>query len=145
MRASLAFLCNPGLRGIIASRLHTPITTSSTQFNPPLHHRSYLHLHNHNHNHTADHKLIMGLFGSSTPAGLPPQKIAPNRTQRAACWEARDGFFACLDANNIIDAIKEAPKAKSACGAQEVAFERDCVGSWVCPDSTESGRGGGGC
>ncbi|KAI5858012.1 cytochrome oxidase c subunit VIb-domain-containing protein [Tricharina praecox] len=73
----------------------------------------------------------MGLFGSSTPAGLPPQKIAPNRTQRAACWEARDGFFACLDANNIIDAIKEAPKAKSACGAQEVAFERDCVGSWV--------------
>jgi len=82
----------------------------------------------------------MGLFGSSTPAGLPPQKIAPNRSQRAACWEARDSFFACLDSHSIIDAIKEGPKAKSVCAVQETAFERQCVGSWVFP--TRGGRGG---
>ena len=73
----------------------------------------------------------MGLISSSAHASTLPQNIAPNRTQRAACWEARDGFFACLAKHDIIDAIKEAPKAKSVCGTQEAAFERDCVGSWV--------------
>jgi cytochrome c oxidase assembly factor 6 len=75
----------------------------------------------------------MGLFSSSTPVATEPTlKIAPNRSQRAACWETRDAFFTCLDANNIVDSIKEAKKAKDVCGSQEVAFEKECVGSWVC-------------
>ena len=73
----------------------------------------------------------MGLFGSSTPAE-PTPKIAPGRTQRARCWEARDAFFSCLDANNIIDSIKEAKKASANCRTQELAFEKECTGSWVC-------------
>ncbi|KAF8537401.1 cytochrome oxidase c subunit VIb-domain-containing protein [Trichophaea hybrida] len=74
----------------------------------------------------------MGLFGSSTPAATEPTlKIAPNRSQRASCWEARDAFFTCLNAHNIIDSIKEVKKAKDVCGSQGVAFEKECVGSWV--------------
>lgn len=81
----------------------------------------------------------MGWFGfgsSSTPSSSSSSSegIAPNRLQRARCWEARDGFFQCLDRNNISDPIKEAPVAHASCGIQEVAFEKECVGSWVCPD-----------
>lgn len=70
----------------------------------------------------------MGLFGSSAPVTPTP----PMRSQRALCWEARDKFFECLDANGIVDAIKHGEKAKKACGLQEKAFEKECVASWVC-------------
>lgn len=53
------------------------------------------------------------------------------RSQRALCWEARDAFFACLDTNGIIDAIKGAAAAKEKCGDLEKKFEKECVGSWV--------------
>lgn len=57
--------------------------------------------------------------------------IAPDRSQRAKCWEGRDGFFACLDKNNIIDSVKNSEKAASLCGKEEQAFEKNCASSWV--------------
>lgn len=57
--------------------------------------------------------------------------IAPDRTARAACWEGRDAFFRCLDANSIIDSVKDDEKARTACPKDLAAFERDCASSWV--------------
>jgi cytochrome c oxidase assembly factor 6 len=83
--------------------------------------------------------LDMGLF-SSSPASPPPPKIssdgapiAPDRTQRAKCWEARDAYFGCLDRNNIVDSITEKDKAEKACSAEGRGFETNCASSWVCP------------
>jgi cytochrome c oxidase assembly factor 6 len=74
----------------------------------------------------------MGLFGTSTTKSTEPEtKIAPNRSQRAKCWEARDAFFECLDRNSIIDSVKEDKKAKEVCGGENVKFEKECVASWV--------------
>ncbi|KAL8991780.1 MAG: hypothetical protein Q9188_007697, partial [Gyalolechia gomerana] len=66
----------------------------------------------------------MGLF-SSTPSTPSPQPtsdgayIAPDRSARDRCYEARDAFFACLDRANIVDSITEADKAEEACGKLE--------------------------
>ncbi|KAF7924313.1 uncharacterized protein EAE98_007364 [Botrytis deweyae] len=80
----------------------------------------------------------MGLFSSSTPASLPPPKIgadgapiAPDRTQRSRCWEARDAYFKCLDKAEIIDSITEKDKAEKACAAESKGFESNCATSWV--------------
>lgn len=54
-----------------------------------------------------------------------------DRNERQACWEARDAYFACLDQNNILDAIKDEPQAKQKCGRASDAFDRDCAASWV--------------
>lgn len=77
----------------------------------------------------------MGLFGSSAPPapktssdGAP---IAPDRSQRAKCWEARDAFFQCLDKNNIVDSLAEKGKADKACGKEDKQFGQDCASSWV--------------
>ena len=77
----------------------------------------------------------MGLFTPSTPPTPKPAepKIAPTRSQRARCWEARDGFFRCLDEHGIVDAIKNADAAKASCRSKELQFEKECVGSWVRP------------
>ncbi|CZT10632.1 related to Cytochrome c oxidase subunit 6B-like protein new16 [Rhynchosporium agropyri] len=80
----------------------------------------------------------MGLFSSSAPA-LPPPKlttdgapIAPDRTQRARCWEHRDAYFQCLDKNNVIDSLgADKSKAESACGKESNGFEANCASSWV--------------
>jgi cytochrome c oxidase assembly factor 6 len=79
----------------------------------------------------------MGLF-SSSPASPPPPKIssdgapiAPDRTQRAKCWEARDAYFGCLDRNNIVDSITEKDRAEKACSAEGRGFEMNCASSWV--------------
>ncbi|EPE34407.1 Cytochrome c oxidase subunit h [Glarea lozoyensis ATCC 20868] len=79
----------------------------------------------------------MGLFGSA-PATLPPPKIssdgapiAPDRTQRAKCWEGRDAYFSCLDKNNIIDSITEKDKAEKFCSGEGRKFEANCASSWV--------------
>jgi cytochrome c oxidase assembly factor 6 len=84
----------------------------------------------------------MGLFSSS--ASLPEPKIssdgapiAPDRTQRAKCWEARDAYFKCLDRNNIIDSISEKDKAEKGCGAEARGFESNCASSWVCSEEFE--------
>lgn len=85
----------------------------------------------------------MGLF-SSPAAKFPEPKlssdgapIAPDRTQRARCWEARDNYFKCLDKNNIIDSIKEEARAKKGCSSEETGFEANCASSWVCEFNTK--------
>ncbi|KAH6896847.1 cytochrome oxidase c subunit VIb-domain-containing protein [Thelonectria olida] len=55
----------------------------------------------------------------------------PNRQERTVCWAARDAYFACLDANNIVDANKDASAAKKACPQPSADFERDCSAAWV--------------
>lgn len=57
--------------------------------------------------------------------------VAPLRTERQKCYYARDAYFACLDANNIVDALKDGKAASKACGAQSKEFERDCATQWV--------------
>ncbi|OIW26568.1 oxidoreductase-like protein [Coniochaeta ligniaria NRRL 30616] len=57
--------------------------------------------------------------------------VAPLRTERQKCYVARDAYFACLDANNIVDALKDEKAAGKACGAQSKDFERDCATQWV--------------
>lgn len=79
-------------------------------------------------------------FGSSSPETQRAEEVRsgarfPDRTERRRCWEARDAYFACLDKNNILDAIKEDKKAAAACSAEATVFERDCAKEWVgeCP------------
>ncbi|TGO46794.1 hypothetical protein BCON_0307g00050 [Botryotinia convoluta] len=79
----------------------------------------------------------MGLF-SSSQASLPPPKIgadgapiAPDRSQRSQCWEARDAYFKCLDKNKIIDNLTENTKAEKSCGSEARVFEQNCATSWV--------------
>ena len=79
----------------------------------------------------------MGLFGSSNNSPPTPKlssdgaPIAPDRTQRARCWEARDAYFQCLDKNGIIDSITEKSKAEKACGAVGKGLDTNCASSWV--------------
>jgi cytochrome c oxidase assembly factor 6 len=81
----------------------------------------------------------MGFFSSSNDDGtLPAPKIssdgapiAPDRTQRAKCWEARDAYFGCLDRNGIIDGITEKAKADKECSREVKGFEANCASSWV--------------
>ncbi|KAG9247485.1 cytochrome oxidase c subunit VIb-domain-containing protein [Calycina marina] len=79
----------------------------------------------------------MGWFGSSQET-LPTPKIsadgapiAPDRSQRARCWEHRDAYFSCLERNDIIDSIKERDKAAKECSAEGKGFEANCASSWV--------------
>jgi cytochrome c oxidase assembly factor 6 len=78
----------------------------------------------------------MGWFGSSdasqaAPASTETIKEPPGRVKRAQCWDARDGFFKCLDKNNILDSVKEDEKAKTLCGGELQKFEQNCAASWV--------------
>lgn len=57
--------------------------------------------------------------------------VAPTRTERKKCWESRDAYFACLDRNNILDAIKDDRAAAKQCGGESAVFERDCATEWV--------------
>jgi cytochrome c oxidase assembly factor 6 len=78
----------------------------------------------------------MGWFGSSDVAKQPATaeptiQTPPGRVKRAQCWDARDGFFKCLDKNGILDSVKEDEKAKSVCGGELQKFEQNCAASWV--------------
>ncbi|KAK6527993.1 hypothetical protein TWF281_009252 [Arthrobotrys megalospora] len=74
----------------------------------------------------------MGLLSSLGITSPPPPKTtAPDRSERAKCWESRDLFFSCLDKNDILDSIKDSDAANKECGAQLKGFERDCASSWV--------------
>ncbi|KAL0765069.1 hypothetical protein CaCOL14_012328 [Colletotrichum acutatum] len=57
--------------------------------------------------------------------------VAPDRSERRKCWEARDAYFGCLDRNVIVDALKDDAKARKACPAENQVFERDCAAAWV--------------
>ena len=80
----------------------------------------------------------MDLWSSSEKPSRPPPKIsvdgtpiAPDRSQRAKCWEARDAYFRCLDKNEIVDSISEKDKAERACAVDGRGFEASCAASWV--------------
>ena len=79
----------------------------------------------------------MGWFSSTkseSPTPEPSQDggyIAPDRTTRAQCYEARDSFFACLDRNNILDSVKDDAQARKLCPAELKEFEKSCAASWV--------------
>ena len=82
----------------------------------------------------------MGWFSSDKPSTIDAPRpsndggyIAPDRTQRAHCWEARDAYFACLDKHNIIDSVKSAEKADKLCATESQSFDRNCATSWVSP------------
>ncbi|KAF2201893.1 hypothetical protein GQ43DRAFT_440188 [Delitschia confertaspora ATCC 74209] len=78
-------------------------------------------------------------WGSSEKKDGPPKTAdgafeAPNRTNRAKCYAARDAFFDCLDANNILDSIGDKQSvlaANKACGKLNEEFEKNCAHSWV--------------
>ncbi|GMM50249.1 Coa6 protein [Starmerella bacillaris] len=57
----------------------------------------------------------------------PPKVIHTNERQK--CWEARDGFFQCLDKNRIVSGTD--PRAKSACGESQSKFNDNCIKMWV--------------
>lgn len=85
-----------------------------------------------------DQNTIMGWFSSSSDSKSVVAKptsdggyIAPDRKERALCWEGRDAFFACLEQNNIIDSIRQDEKAKKACPKELQMFEKNCAESWV--------------
>lgn len=59
-------------------------------------------------------------------------RIAPDRSSRARCWEGRDAFFACLDRNEILDAIKDDKEARRKCAKEVAEFEAACSQTWVC-------------
>lgn len=76
--------------------------------------------------------------GSSKEASLPAPKlssdgapIAPDRTQRSRCWEARDIYYGCLDKHDILDSIAEKEKAAKVCAVEGRGFEANCASSWV--------------
>ncbi|KAL2868362.1 cytochrome c oxidase subunit 6B family protein [Aspergillus lucknowensis] len=65
--------------------------------------------------------------GQSSDGG----RIAPNRTSRQRCWEARDHFFFCLDNNDIIDSVKGDKDARKKCGKEIAEFESACSTAWL--------------
>jgi cytochrome c oxidase assembly factor 6 len=68
----------------------------------------------------------MAWFTSSTPK---PDKDSNSsfREDRSKCWEARDAYFACLDAAEVVVAGTEGSK----CAPQRKAYEQNCAKSWV--------------
>ncbi|CCU74843.1 hypothetical protein BGHDH14_bgh01922 [Blumeria hordei DH14] len=78
----------------------------------------------------------MGLLGYFDQSSVKPKlasdgaPIAPDRSQRAKCWEARDAFFECLDRHNIIDSIRDKDKVEEVCRREEKPFQLQCASSW---------------
>lgn len=75
---------------------------------------------------------------SSSPSGpnnLPRSsdggRIAPDRSSREQCYEARDVFFACLDRHDILDATKHDREARRNCAKEIAEFEAACSRTWV--------------
>jgi len=51
--------------------------------------------------------------------------------ERKQCWAARDTFFQCLDAHNIIDITQSDKEAKKACPQELQEFEAKCISVWT--------------
>lgn len=66
----------------------------------------------------------MGWFGSSKAE--KPNAIS--REDRSKCWEARDAYFSCLDAAEVVVPGTEGSK----CAPQRNTYEQNCAKSWVC-------------
>ncbi|KLJ08517.1 hypothetical protein EMPG_16060 [Blastomyces silverae] len=78
----------------------------------------------------------MGWFSSSSETTAAPKaadggSIAPDRSSRKQCYIARDAFFECLDANNIVDAVREDKTARAKCSKEILDFEGACSKTWV--------------
>ncbi|KAH0422824.1 hypothetical protein CKAH01_16636 [Colletotrichum kahawae] len=78
----------------------------------------------------------MGFFSTKSDEDRRAEEVrsgavAPKRNERRKCWDARDAYFGCLDANNIVDALKDDRQARKACPTQNADFERDCAAAWV--------------
>ncbi|KAI9745883.1 MAG: hypothetical protein M1818_000564 [Claussenomyces sp. TS43310] len=81
----------------------------------------------------------MGLFSSTSPSPPAPKissdgtPIAPDRSQRSKCWEARDAYFSCLDKHDIVDSLSSVNKSKAnkECAQESKGFETNCATSWV--------------
>lgn len=58
-------------------------------------------------------------------------KVAPVKTERQRCYDARDAFYACLDANGILDAEKDATLVQKTCRDVHTRFQQDCPAVWV--------------
>lgn len=54
---------------------------------------------------------------------------APSRSQRQACWDARDAFFQCLESKDILDA--DGDVANKQCGKFKQPYHGNCAQSWV--------------
>jgi cytochrome c oxidase assembly factor 6 len=65
----------------------------------------------------------MGWFGS----GKAEKPNATSREDRSKCWEARDAYFSCLDAAEVVVAGTEGSK----CAGQRKLYEQNCAKSWV--------------
>ncbi|KAK4131044.1 hypothetical protein BT67DRAFT_389196 [Trichocladium antarcticum] len=80
----------------------------------------------------------MGILNNLFPASESDKRatevrtgaVAPTRAERKQCWVARDAYFACLDAHNIMDALQDERAAAKACGAESAGFEKDCATQW---------------
>jgi len=77
----------------------------------------------------------MGLFStsSSSTARISEDGTseAPNRSERARCWEARDSYFRCLDRSGVVDSLADHGLAAGRCPTETVAFEKNCASSWI--------------
>ncbi|ODV70919.1 Coa6p CYBJADRAFT_169871 [Cyberlindnera jadinii NRRL Y-1542] len=71
----------------------------------------------------------MGLFSSSSDTAT----VAPNRSKRQVCWDARDEYLNCLEKNNVLNPFEDKYSSviKKECAQQEKEFESKCVKSWV--------------
>jgi len=74
---------------------------------------------------------------SSSPSNPKPSSDgafeAPDRDQRARCWDSRDLFYDCLDKNAIIESVSKsgAQNAKEKCPKELERFEENCASWWV--------------
>jgi hypothetical protein len=67
----------------------------------------------------------------SKPIAADGGYIAPDRSARQRCYDSRDRLFACLDRNDILDAVKEDDRSHKVCGGENDGYERDCARAWV--------------
>lgn len=66
----------------------------------------------------------MGWFSSNDKT---EENNAPSRQNRHDCWEARDGYFGCLDRAQVVKAGEEG----STCTKEKQRYENNCAKSWI--------------
>ncbi|KAF8526213.1 cytochrome oxidase c subunit VIb-domain-containing protein [Hysterangium stoloniferum] len=53
--------------------------------------------------------------------------VAPDRSQRQVCWDARDCYYACLDKNSVLKPGEE----RNVCTKEKKSYEGNCAKSWI--------------
>lgn len=69
-------------------------------------------------------QITMGWFSSNNKT---EENNEPSRQNRHDCWEARDGYFGCLDRAQVVKAGEEG----STCTKEKQRYENNCAKSWV--------------